>query len=126
MRYMGYPAVAADTRYASYYPIWSQMDLIGMSAVTQAPVEAILAELVTVDAAIAASGTTASTSGALKKVDELEWYNTSGSSAAGGGALSRGRMLVKRLAQRMGGEHLIAADYFGSSLSPLTSDFALG
>ena len=45
MRYLGYPAVDAGTRYAAYYPVYSQIDLIGGSATTQAPVDALLVEL---------------------------------------------------------------------------------
>lgn len=115
MRYLGYPAVDAGTRYAAYYPVYSQIDLIGQSATTQAPVEAILTELTAVDVVVASAGTTISSSGDLKKVDEIEFYpTTTSTSNAGIGALPRGRMLIKRLAQRMGGEHLIVADYFGS------------
>lgn len=119
MRYLGYPALAAGTRYAGYYPIYSQIDLVGGDPVTQAPVEAILAELVTVDVAIAAGGSAAGagTYGALKKVDEVEFYSAKDSLLQSSDvitAMKRAHMLVRRLAQRMGGEKFILADYFAT------------
>lgn len=127
MRYLGYPAVDAGTRYAAYYPVYSQIDLIGGSATTQAPVDAILTELAAVDVVLATAATTTSSSGDLKQVDEIHFYPTSESTTSGGvGAMSRARMLVKRLAQRMGGEELIVADYFGAGGFSLGGVFPAG
>lgn len=125
MRYMGYPAVAADTRYAAYYPIWAQMDLIGQSPVTQTPVEAILTELDAVDVKIAQSGVTAPR-GAVKKVDEIEFFGPKESMVTIIDAPKRGRMLVRRLAQRLGGVHLIADDYFATGLGNGSVDLGMG
>jgi hypothetical protein len=125
MTYMGYPATAQDSRYASYYPIWAQIDLLGQSPVTQTPIEALLAELVTVDAAIAASSVTAAR-GALKKVDEVEFFGPKESMITVVDSLRRGRMLVRRLAQRLGGAHLIADDYFSTGIGSASIDVAMG
>ena len=120
--YLGYPALDAGTRYAGYYPIYSQIDLVGNDPVTQAPVEAILTELAAVDVAIAAGGSAAGagTYGALKKADEAEFYSAKDSLLQASDvvtAMKRARMLVRRLAQRMGGEQFIIADYFGTGSS---------
>lgn len=129
MRYLGYPATAQDTRYAAYYPIFSQLDLIGGDPVTQAPVDALLVELDALDAVLAAAGTTIKASGALKRVDEIEFYDSSidPSTQVGVGTARRVNVLVRRLAQRMGGEHLIMGDYFGGlALAQSNNELNLG
>lgn len=125
MTYMGYPATAQDTRYASYYPVWAQIDLLGLSPVTQTPIESLLTELGTVDAAIAASSVSAPR-GALKKVDEVEFFGPKESMITVVDALKRGRMLVRRLAQRLGGPQLIADDYFATGLASATFELRMG
>lgn len=116
--YLGQPALAAGTRYAGYYPIYSQIDLIGGDPVTQAPVEAILVELAALDIVLATAGSTTNATGMLKAVDEVQFYNAQESAGIiAPGTLQRARMLVRRLAQRMGGEQFIIADYFAMGVS---------
>jgi hypothetical protein len=119
-RYLGYPL--------GYYQLntalESMMDKIGAIAVEQAAVETILTELVTVDTALAASGSTTSTMGGLKKVDEIEWYDTTTqSTSAVVDALARGKMLVERLRQCFGVP--LCGRYFASA-PPRDSEMALG
>lgn len=124
--YLGYPARPAGTRYASHYPVYSQIDLMGADPVMQAPIEAILTELVAIDAVIAADGASNANTGAIRQVDEVQFFAPGESQGfVSVGALKRGRMLVRRLAQRLGGEHLIVADYFGTGVSG-SNAFALG
>jgi hypothetical protein len=95
---------------AGYYqyntPLESMMDKVGLSTVEQASVEAIMAELVTVDAALAAQAATGFSSGGLKQVDkgDVEWFNyaESGGSEVLMPPKQRGKMLVARLAKRFG------------------------
>lgn len=107
---MGYPASSGAS------VLDTAIALLGSDPVTQAPIDAILVELAAVDAVIADSGTTTATSGALKKVDtDVEFYSPKDSAASATvtiTAMARGHMLIRRLAQRLGGECLIAADYF--------------
>ena len=114
-RYLGYPL--------GYYqyntPLESMIDKVGGVPAEQAAVEAILAELVTVDTAIAAGGSAAGsgTYGALKQVDEVQFYSAKDSLLQASDvitAMKRARMLVGRLADTMGGRDIIQADYFGT------------
>lgn len=118
-RYLGYPL--------GYYQyntaLESMFDKIGAIAAEQAAVETILAELVTIDAALAGSGAAGSATGMLKKVDEVEFYD--GTQSAGfvaPGALDRGRTLIERLRQCFGVE--LFGDYFGRS--SLGNNYELG
>ena len=76
----------------------------------------ILTELAAVDAVLAAAGLTVSAQGTLKKVDEVEWYNTTTGASNGSGALARGRMLITRLSVLFGVPTY--GDYFGRSGYP--------
>ena len=120
-RYLGYPLGFYD----SNYRLESMMDTVGASAVEQAAVETILAELVVVDTAIAAAGSTTSTAGSLKAiVGDVEFYNTTTeSNSATVDALSRGKMLVERLRQSFGVE--LGGRYFGTA-PPFSGEMALG
>lgn len=108
----------------------SMMDTIGADADAQALVETILAELITVDAALATTGASSATYGSLKQVDEVQFYPTDdGSETSTVGALKRGRMLVRRLAQRIAGScwrEVIQDDYFATSLTGITAPLRLG
>jgi redox-regulated HSP33 family molecular chaperone len=108
-RYLGYPAAFRDQT----YQLESMMDTVGDNATEQASVEAILTELATVDAALAAAGTSAQVMGALKAVDEIEFHAATGSTATDSmTAMKRAKMLVERLRQRFGVP--LAGDYFGT------------
>lgn len=110
-RFLGYPGGFRD----SNYRLESMLDTIGSNAVEQASVEAILTELVTIDATIGSSSSTSTASyGALKKVDEVEFYDANSSTGSNDTvtALRRAKMLVERLRQRFGVE--LAGNYFGT------------
>jgi hypothetical protein len=110
-RFLGYPGGFRD----SNYRLESMFDTIGSNAVEQASVEAILTELVAIDAAIGTGAASATASyGPLKKVDEVEFYdaNSSNGSSDTVTALRRAKMLVERLRQRFGVE--LAGNYFGT------------
>jgi hypothetical protein len=110
-RFLGYPGGFRD----SNYRLESMLDTIGSNAVEQASVEAILTELVTIDATIGASSSTSTAAyGALKKVDEVEFYDANSSTGSNDTvtALRRAKMLVERLRQRFGVE--LAGNYFGT------------
>lgn len=127
--YLGYPAVSAGTRYAAYYPVFSQIDLVGGDPVTQAPVEALLTEIAAIDVIIAGMGAATASYGAVKQVDEVEFFSPKESYATPTDLVTtmrRAHMLVKRLAQRMGGEHFIIADYFGSGAPAGGNAMAMG
>lgn len=105
----------------------SMLDKVGAIAGEQLAVEAILTELATIDAVVAAAGATAAR-GALKKVDEVEFYSPRESQITVVDAVRRGRMLINRLASRFGfARSDLPSDYFGSG-SPGGSaiDFHLG
>lgn len=125
--FLGWPARVVGTRYVAHYPIYSQMDLIGSDPVLQAPVEAILTELVALDTVLASDGAANANTGAVRQVDEVQFFSPKESQGAMSlGALKRARMLVRRLAQRMGGEHFIASDYFGTGLAVGGNAIAMG
>lgn len=124
MTYLGYPATSQDTRYASYYPIWAQIDLLGLDPVTQTPIEALLTELVAIDAVVSASSN--APRGAVKKVDEIEFFGPKDSMITVVDAVKRGRMLIVRLAQRCGGKHLIVGDYFDTGAGMSSFEFSMG
>lgn len=114
-RFLGYPGGFRD----SNYRLESMLDTIGADSVEQSSVESILTELVTLDAAIATGATGAGGvygAGALKRVDEVEFYNVTGESGSTNAglvtALRRAKMLVERLRQRFGVE--LAGNYFGT------------
>lgn len=100
----------------------SMFDKIGSVPEEQAAVESILAELVAIDAAVAAAGL-APPSGALKKVDEVEFYAPKDSLITIVDAVRRGQMLCQRLADTFG--VVKAGDYFGARRS-MNVDLALG
>ncbi len=116
-RYLGYPL--------GYYqyntPLESMIDKVGVVPAEQSAVESILAELAAVDVAIAAGGSTvgAGTYGALKQVDEIQFYSAKDSLLQSSDvitAMKRARMLVGRLADAMGGRDIIKADYFATGI----------
>lgn len=114
-RFLGYPGGFRD----SNYRLESMLDTIGADSVEQSSVESILTELVTLDAAIATGATGAGGvygAGALKRVDEVEFYNVTGESGSTNAglvtALRRAKMLVERLRQRFGVD--LAGNYFGT------------
>lgn len=119
-RYLGYPLGFYDLNTR----LESMIDKVGSSAAEQAAVETILAELVTVDAALASSGSSSTTTGGLKKLDEIEWYDvTTETVASTVDALTRGKMLVERLRQCFAVP--LAGRYFGTA-APTNGEMLLG
>lgn len=130
-QYLGYgmePAVD----YGLSAEINAKLALADADAVLANDITAILTALATVDAAILAAGSTSTSSaGGLKKVDEIEFYpvtTTTGTSSftsgSGVNAVTFGRMMIRRLAQRLGSAFnnrarfrydFIVADYFDLS-----------
>lgn len=122
-RYLGHPLGYYDLNYR----LESMMDKVGSSAVEQAAVETILAELVTVDVALASSGSTSTVTGALSKLDEIEWHPpTTETISANVDAMSRGKMLVRRLAQAFGGQQMIRENYFATGIGFGGGEMLLG
>jgi len=110
-KYLGFPQVFESDNYR----LMGAIQLIGADATKQAYVESILTELATVDAAIAAQGASGATYGALKKVDEVEFYSPKESSTTTEDLVSsmkRGRMLCSRLSSAVGVPKV--ANYFGT------------
>ena len=87
-------------------------------------VRAILTELTTLDAAIGTAALSGAR-GALKAVDEVEWYAPKDSMVKVVGFVERGRMLLTRLSLILGVP--LYGDYFGSLGYPgdTYSDFGL-
>ena len=94
----------------------SMFDTIGADAVAQASVEAIMAKIVLVEAAVASGGTSAATQGALKAITgDVEWYSPDESGGAFTPNREYGRMLINRLAARFGfTREELPSDYFGT------------
>lgn len=90
----------------------------------EALIRAILTEIAAVDAVLAAAGLTVSAQGTLKKVDEIEWYNTTTGASNGTGAIARGRSLITRLSIMLGVP--VYGDYFGRLGYPGDTYSALG
>ncbi len=106
----------------------SMMDTVGADADAQTHVEGILAELLTVDAALASSGSTTTSAGSLKKVDDVEWYDTSTSTTGASTvtAPERGKMLINRLAACFGFRtDELPSNYFAAGSSS-GNEMALG
>lgn len=108
----------------------SMMDQVGSNATDQAEVETWLTRLVAIDTALTSSSSSSTaTYGALRKVDEIEFYEPSDDSSAGAGNISlvdQGRVLIQRLARAFGvSDVLPIGDYFGTS-HPMGFELALG
>ena len=97
----------------------SMLDKVGTDATDQAELALWLSELTLIDTALATTATSGSYSyGPLKKVDEVEFYDSAGSSGSESrvSAIARGRMLIKRIARALGvDDHLPNGDYFGDT-----------
>lgn len=115
--YLGYEVESAAS-YSVFTLLNERVDLISADPVLQTPIDAILLEIAAIDLIVASAGTSISAAGGLKKVDEVEFFDPNQASIQAAGtntavdAIKRGRMLIKRLAQRLGGERFILADYF--------------
>lgn len=100
------------------------MDLVGQTAGDQAQIEAWLTRLDEIDTALTASGSssTPATYGALKKVDEVEFYaptdSGSGSGSSSIALVDQGRTLIGRITRALGvSDFLPHEDYFSAKKS---------
>lgn len=97
--YLGFPQAYHDlnSRFESV------MDAVGSDSTAQARVEAIMAELATIDTALAAAGGSTASLGSLKRADDIEWHPiTAESQGVTIDAMKRGRILINRLAAAFG------------------------
>jgi hypothetical protein len=98
----------------------SMMNLVGSDATDQAQIDEWLERLAEIDESLTgeAAASTTATYGALKKVDEVEFYDTSDDSGSSTGTLTlveQGRTLIGRIARAMGvSDYLPIGDYFGN------------
>jgi hypothetical protein len=110
-QYLGFAAGFYDlnTRFES------MLDTIGADAVAQSGVEAIMAKIVLVEAAVASGGTSSEARGSLKEiVGDVGWYSIQESQGAVTTARDYGRILINRLAARFGfTRDDLPSDYFG-------------
>ena len=112
-QYLGFAAGFYDlnTRFES------MLDTIGSDSVAQTSVEAILTKLATVETAIASSGSSTSTTGALKEITgDVAWYPPEDSGGSSIAAPEYGRALLNRLAERFFGQgHGLPLNYFSGA-----------
>lgn len=106
-KYLGYPQVFEGDNYR----LEGALTVIGADADKQAYVVGLLDELDTLDAAIAAEGSSSASYGAIKRADEVEFYEPSADSSAVD-TMRRASMVAGRLSQALGVP--IAHRYFGS------------
>ena len=109
----------------------SMMNLVGQNATDQAEIEGWLTRLGEIDTALLGSGssTTTATYGALKKVDEVEFYEPTDDSSTGASTIAlveQGRVLIHRIARALGVSDVLPhGDYFGSN-QPMGFTLPLG
>jgi len=117
-KYMGVPFGF----YELNHRLESMMDLVGTNSTDQAQIVTWLVRLTEIDESLTGSDATSAAYGALKKVDEVEFYNTS-ETAEGSAALTfvqQGRVLIGRIAAALGVSDYLpyrGFDYFGSRRS---------
>ena len=111
-QYLGFAAGFYD----SHHRLEGMLDKVGASAVEQAGVEAIMAKIVLVEAAVATGGTSSSATGSLKEIiGDVSWYSVGESEGAVTTARDFGKILINRLAARFGFRRdELPSDYFGS------------
>lgn len=112
--YLGFPGAFHDLNSR----LEGAMITVGNDADASATVVTLLTAIATVEAAIASTGSSSSTQGALKAiVGDVEWYDiTDGSSSSSTvSARQYGNMLINRLAARFGfTRDELPSDYFGT------------
>ncbi|UOF77390.1 hypothetical protein [Caudoviricetes sp.] len=126
-KYMGVPFGF----YELSHRLESMMGLVGGSATDAAQIVIWLDRLAEIDDALTgeAAASASASYGALKKVDEVEFYDVTDETEAGTGTLTlvqQGRTLIGRIARAMGvSDYLPIGDYFGSQRS-MGSSISLG
>lgn len=96
----------------------SAMDLVGSDATTQDEIDAWLAELAIIDTRLGVGASSAAyTYGALKRMEDVEFYNTDESESVSTVPFpERGRMLIQRIARALGVDDILPnGDYFSAS-----------
>lgn len=115
--YLGAPAVYPDLQHR----LEGAMATVGENAEAVTHVTAWLTELAVIDTNLVvttgSSGSSA-TYGALKAVDEVEFYSpkeSGGATQSTVGAIDRGRMLIRRIARILGvADFMPVGDYFSA------------
>lgn len=106
----------------------SMMDLVGSNATDQAQIDAWLLRLADIDAALTGDASSTATYGAIKKVDEVEFFAPT-EQQEGSNTLSlvtQGRTIIGRIARALGvSDYLPIGDYFGSR-RPMGFTISLG
>lgn len=97
----------------------SMMDTIGANSTDQDEVDGWLTRLAEIDTALTSTSSTSVEYGALKAVDEVQFYKPEDDSGTGSISLAdQGRVFIDRLARAFGvADHLPAGDYFGTKNS---------
>lgn len=111
-KYLGVPFGFYDLNYR----LESMMDKVGADATDSAEVIVWLTRLAAIDVALTSSAASAATYGALRKVDEVEFFNVTDGSSSGNtiGLVNQGRVLINRIARAMGMDDALPnGDYFG-------------
>jgi len=118
-KYMGVPFGF----YELNHRLESMMDLVGTSLTDKAQIEEWLTRLTAIDSSLTGSSSSAATYGALKKVDEVEFFSPTDSGEASTSTLTlvqQGRVLIGRIAAALGVSDYLPYrnfDYFGSRRS---------
>lgn len=106
-KFLGYPQV-----YVLSNPrLENAIDVIGGVSERQTYVAGLLGDLDTIDTVLAQAGETNAAYGAIKKADEVEFYDSSSSGGFASNPVRRAQTLVSRLSTAMGVP--LNADYFG-------------
>lgn len=111
-KYLGVPFGFYDLNYR----LESMMDKVGGDATDSAEIIVWLTRLAEIDTALTSSTASSASYGALKRVDEIEFYDTGGASAGNTiGLVNQGRVLINRIARALGmDDQLPNGDYFGA------------
>lgn len=95
----------------------SMMDLVGEDSVAQTEIETWLTRLAAIDTALTSSSASSVSYGALRKVDEIEFFEPSSDSDQGASIalIDQGRVLIDRIARALGVSDVLPhGDYFGN------------
>lgn len=93
------------------------MTLVGQNSTDQTEVEVWLTRLTAIDSALTSSSSSSVSYGALKQVDEIQFYEPTDASDSGSSIalVDQGRVLIDRLARAFGvSDVLPRGDYFGT------------
>ena len=111
-KYLGAPMGFSDKNTR----LESMMDTVGANSTDQDEMDGWLTRLAAIDTALTSTSATSVEYGALKQVDEVQFYEPENNSGSGSISLAdQGRVLIDRIARALGvSDHLPAGDYFGT------------